>query len=347
MNLIAVGSAFPSNRFTQLECLEAMKGADFWQGLTGRSRMVLEKVLAGESGIEKRHFALDSLEEAWRRGAQELNEAYEQEAPGLAADAVRNALAKSGHRLDEVDAVFVSSCTGYLCPGVSSHLAERLGLRADVFLQDMTGLGCGAAVPLMRAADGVIARNPDAVILTVAVEVCSAAFYVEDDFGVLISTCLFGDGAAAAVWSGNGGSWKVQDFASLHIPEEREKIRFTNAGGRLRNQLDRSVPELAGKTVKELYQKRRQEPQAWVTHGGGRDVIEALEKALPAGELSLARGVMRDYGNLSSPSVLVALERFLEQVESDVSGASDVEHVWMCAFGAGFSAHSCELTRLP
>ena len=321
MNLIAVGSAFPTKRFTQLECLDAMKGADFWQGLTGRSRMVLEKVLAGESGIQKRHFALDSLEEAWRRGAQELNEAYEQEAPDLAADAVRKALAKSGHRL-----------------------AERLGLRADVFLQDMTGLGCGAAVPLMRAADGVIARNPDAVILTVAVEVCSAAFYVEDDFGVLISTCLFGDGAAAAVWSGSGGSWKVQDFASLHIPEEREKIRFTNAGGRLRNQLDRSVPELAGKTVKELYQKRRQEPQAWVTHGGGRDVIEALEKALPAGELSLARGVMRDYGNLSSPSVLVALERFLEQ---ESSAASDVEHVWMCAFGAGFSAHSCELTRLP
>jgi alkylresorcinol/alkylpyrone synthase len=219
-----------------------------------------------------------------------------------------------------------------------------LGLRADVFLQDMTGLGCGAAVPLMRAADGVIARNPDAVILTVAVEVCSAAFYVEDDFGVLISTCLFGDGAAAAVWSGSGGSWKVQDFASLHIPEEREKIRFTNAGGRLRNQLDRSVPELAGKTVKALYQKRRKEPQAWVTHGGGRDVIEALEKALPAGELSLARGVMRDYGNLSSPSVLVALERFLEQ---ESSAPSDVEHVWMCAFGAGFSAHSCELTRLP
>ena len=86
MNLIAVGSAFPSNRFTQLECLDAMKGADFWQGLTGRSRMVLEKVLVGESGIQKRHFALDSLEEAWRRGAQELNEAYEQEAPDLAAE---------------------------------------------------------------------------------------------------------------------------------------------------------------------------------------------------------------------------------------------------------------------
>ena len=125
----------------------------------------------------------------------------------------------------------------------------------------------------------------------------------------------------------------------MHIPEQREKIRFTNAGGRLRNQLDRSVPELAVATVSKLYEKREKDPQAWVTHGGGRDVIEALENALPAGELSLARSVMRDYGNLSSPSVLVALERFLE---GDVS---DVERVWMCAFGAGFSAHSCELIR--
>jgi predicted naringenin-chalcone synthase len=340
MNLAAVGSAFPSNSFTQQECLDAMKAADFWQGLKGRSQMVIEKVLSGDSGIQKRHFALDSLEQAWSRGAQELNEAYEKEAPDLAVSAIQNAIAKSGHRLDELDAVFVSSCTGYLCPGVSSHLAERLGLRADVFLQDMTGLGCGAAVPLLRAADGVLARNPDAVVVTVAVEVCSAAFYVEDDFGVLISTCLFGDGAAAAVWVGNKGEWKVSDFSSLHIPEEREKIRFTNANGRLRNQLDRSVPDLAAATVEKLYEKRQREPQAWVTHGGGRDVIDALEHVLPVGELTLARGVMRDYGNLSSPSVLVALERFLDQENANV------EHVWMCAFGAGFSAHSCELHRL-
>jgi len=340
MNLAAVGSAFPSNSFTQQECLDAMKAADFWQGLKGRSQMVIEKVLSGDSGIQKRHFALDSLEQAWSRGAQELNEAYEKEAPDLAVSAIQNAIAKSGHRLDEVDAVFVSSCTGYLCPGVSSHLAERLGLRADVFLQDMTGLGCGAAVPLLRAADGVLARNPDAVVVTVAVEVCSAAFYVEDDFGVLISTCLFGDGAAAAVWVGDKGEWKVSDFSSLHIPEEREKIRFTNANGRLRNQLDRSVPDLAAATVEKLYEKRQREPQAWVTHGGWRDVIDALEHVLPVGELTLARGVMRDYGNLSSPSVLVALERFLDQENANV------EHVWMCAFGAGFSAHSCELHRL-
>ncbi|BDS05196.1 chalcone synthase [Oceaniferula spumae] len=339
MNLLSVASAFPKSSFNQSECLDAMQSADFWPTLNGRSRMLLGKVLSGDSGIDKRHFALDELKDAWVRDAQSLNQAYEKEAPALAVKAVLNALAKSGTNVEEVDALFVCSCTGYLCPGVSSHTAELLGLREDVFLQDMTGLGCGAAIPLMRAANAVIAENPKAVVVTVAVEICSAAFYVEDDFGVLISTCLFGDGAAAAVWSGSGGEWHVGDFESIHMPTHREKIRFTNAKGKLRNQLHKSVPLLAADAVSQLYAKRRADPQAWVTHGGGRDVIEQLERVLPCDELTYARGVMLDHGNLSSPSVLVGLERFLD----DYQGGEN--RVWLCAFGAGFSAHSCELVR--
>ncbi len=319
-----------------------MQNADFWPMLKGRSRMLLEKVLSGDSGIEKRHFALDNLNQAWQRDAQQLSESYEREAPKLAAQAVKKAIKKSGHQPHEIDALFLCSCTGYLCPGVSSHVAEQLNLRADVFHQDMTGLGCGAAVPLMRAANGVIADNPDAIVVTVAVEICSAAFFIEDDFGVLISTCLFGDGAAAAVWSSQGGSWRVTDFLSTHLPEEREKIRFTNAKGKLRNQLHRSVPALAGKAVGELYQKRNTqqgEPDSWITHGGGRDVIDQLESVLPVDALPITRDVMNNYGNMSSPSVLVALEQFLE---SDEQG----NHIWMTAFGAGFSAHACQLYRI-
>ncbi|QQL45920.1 type III polyketide synthase [Sulfuriroseicoccus oceanibius] len=340
MILQGIASSFPSASFSQGDCLNAMKSASFWPQLNPRSREVLTKVLEGTSGIEKRHFALERLEDAWTRDAQQLNEAYEQRAPELSAEAVVKALQKANVDVADVDALFVCSCTGFLCPGVSSHLAERLGLRDDVFLQDMTGFGCGASVPMWRAASGYISQNPDAVIVTVAVEVCSAAFYVEDDFGVLISTCLFGDGASAAVWSGRGSGLQVTDFRSLHLPQERERIRFTNAQGKLRNQLDRRVPELAGRAVDALYQKRvRQKPRHFVTHGGGRDVIDALESVLPVGELSLAREVMRDYGNLSSPSVMVALENLVQR-------EPDADHLWVCGFGAGFSAHSCEMTRV-
>ena len=347
MNLLSLATSLPENSFTQLECLTALEAAPFWADLNARSRMILEKVLSGEGGIEKRHFCLNSISEAFARDAEQLNQAYELHAPQLAAEAVRKAVEKSGRELAKVDAVFLSSCTGYLCPGVTSYVAEELGLREDVFLQDMTGLGCGAAVPLIRAASGYIAENPEHLIITVSVEVCSAAFFVEDDFGVLISNCIFGDGAAAALWSGRGGAWMVSDFQSIHVPEEREKIRFTNAGGKLRNQLHKTVPQLAGQTVKRLLEKRNLahgQVDQYITHGGGRDVIEQLEAVipdLPNQTLSYAREVMRSCGNMSSPSVLFALELFLND-EAEASA----EHLWMCAFGAGFSAHACQLVRV-
>jgi len=340
MNLLSVRSAFSDAYYTQSECLASMREANFWDELKPSSRNLLAKVLTGDSGIDGRHFCLDQLPQAWELDAEGLNNYYEKSAPALAANAVRKALDDASLSPSDVDVLFVSSCTGYLCPGLSSHIAEQLGLRPDVFMQDMTGFGCGAAVPLIRAAQGVIKNNPDLVAVTVSVEVCSAAFYVENDVGVLVSTCLFGDGAAAAVWSGRGGDWQVDHFQSLHIPEEREKIRFTNAEGKLRNQLHRTVPELAGKTVSALYQKRTTDPDEWITHGGGRDVIEQLEEVLPVKQLTYAREVMRKYGNLSSPSVLVALEQFLDE------NHDDAEHLWVCAFGAGFSAHSCELKRI-
>lgn len=338
MKLISIASGFPEHRYDQQQCLKAMRKAEFWNELKEGSRRLLEKVLQSDGGIDERRFALENLTEAWKRDAQELNLYYEKAAPAIAEKAVLAALEKTNLNITEIDALFVCSCTGYLCPGVSSYVAERLGMRENAYLQDLTGLGCGAAIPMLEAAAGYTLLHPEARVLTVAVEICSAAFYVEDDAGVLISTCIFGDGASAAVWSGderNEGEWSIENFKSLHCPESREMIRFTNAAGKLRNQLDRNVPALAASVVKRLYNDKT---DAVVTHGGGRDVIVALETELEIENLSYAREVMRKYGNLSSPSVMVALELFSEQ-------ATDEESVWMCTFGAGFSAHSCELIR--
>lgn len=341
MKLISISSGFPEHSYTQQQCLDAMRKADFWNKLKEGSRRLLEKVLQSDGGIDERKFALTNLTQAWKRDAQELNLYYEKTAPAIAEKAAIDALKKTNLNIEDIDALFVCSCTGYLCPGVSSYLAERLGMRENTYLQDLTGLGCGAAIPMLEAAAAYTSLYPEARVLTVAVEICSAAFYVEDDAGVLISTCIFGDGASAAIWAGdkrNEGNWSISNFQALHVPESREMIRFTNAAGKLRNQLDRNVPELAASAVKRLYENRSEKSSSIVTHGGGRDVILALEKTLEIDDLTYAREVMRKYGNLSSPSVMVALELFLEQV-------TDEQHLWMCGFGAGFSAHSCELTQ--
>jgi alkylresorcinol/alkylpyrone synthase len=239
-----------------------------------------------------------------------------------------------------IDALFICTCTGYLCPGLSSHVAEQLGLRGEVFLADMVGLGCGAAIPTLRAAQGFLAQQPDAIVLVVAVEVCSAAFFINDDPGVLISLCLFGDGASASLWSGGTApsqAWEMGHFRTIHRPEYREHIRFVNENGMLKNRLDRCVPALAADAVGLLYGQRHHHQVQCLTHGGGRDVLDALENELGL-PLVTSRQVLEKHGNMSSPSILFALEAHL-------SGNAEAQRLWLSSFGAGFAAHSCEMWR--
>ena len=341
MYLRSIATAVPPRSFTQESCWAAMREGDLLATLKPRSASLMEKILTnGTSGIERRNLALDSIESSFGHCAETLNNSFEREAPPLASAALLDALQKSGHVPEDVDALFVCTCSGYLCPGVSSHVAEKTGMRHDVYLADLVGLGCGAAIPMLRAAQGFLAANPHAVVATVAVEICSAAFFANDDPGVLISLCLFGDGAAAAVWTGEGGAgdWQAGHFLTTHRPEEREKIRFVNSAGKLKNQLHRAVPDLAAEAVAGLFALRNGEPDQVLAHSGGRDVIDALENVLPF-ELTETREILRDHGNMSSPSVLFALERRLAQ------NHPDDRRLWLTAFGAGFAAHSCELWR--
>lgn len=340
MFLESLSTAVPPHRYTQSECLAALKETPTFSSLRPGSQALLSKVLGnGVSGIETRSFCLPEIAPVVGQDASTLNQAFERDAPVLAAAAVRQALDKAGLNATDLDALFLCTCTGYLCPGVTSHVAEVLGLREDSYLQDLVGLGCGAAIPLLRSAAGYLAAHPGAKVATVAVEVCSAAFFADDDPGVLISLCLFGDGAAAAIWSDEPGEgkWRAGHFTTVHRPEHREKIRFVSADGKLRNQLDKAVPGLAAEAVGDLYQKRRADPDRILAHSGGRDVIEALEAVLPH-RLHETREVLRQHGNMSSPSVLFALDHALENPGED-------RRFWLTAFGAGFAAHACEIWR--
>ena len=341
MFLQTVANATPSHRYSQASVWDRIKDSPRVQSLQGRSRSLLEKVLCGDSGIAERSFVLPDPLALFSMSAEELNGHYEEQAPKLALTSLEKALAEAKLSASDLDALFVCSCTGYLCPGLSSYLSEIAGMRHDSFLQDVNGFGCGAAIPMWRAAQGFLAANPDAVVATVAVEACSLAFFLNDEPGVLISAALFGDGSSAAIWNGQekaeAGQLKVQNFQTIHQPEEREKIRFVNSGGFLKNQLHRSVPQSVGKAVESLWEKRSQKPETVLSHSGGRDVVENVERVVGR-PLPETRAILSKYGNCSSPSVMMALA---EHLEEDTKCSS----YWLTAFGAGFSAHSCELIR--
>ncbi len=341
MFLHALATALPPTAYTQADCWEIAQRSPLRQRLTKRSMLILQTILRRDHGIAKRHLAVPKLEGVYDLSADELNATFRREAPLLASRALTQALEQAGLRPGDLDALLVCTCTGYLCPGVTSYVAEQLGLRANVFLQDLVGLGCGAAIPMLRAASHVLAAQPEAKVACIAVEICSAAFYVDDDPGVLVSACLFGDGAAATIWRATPGAVPLRAFGfdTVHVPADRDKLRFEQRGGKLRNLLDRSVPELAAAAVGRLWADRGPRPVARVvTHAGGRDVLEALEPVLAPHPLDAAAHVLRDCGNLSSPAVLFALEHSLRSGPPGRDG-----DLWLASFGAGFSAHSCRL----
>ena len=185
--------------------------------------------------------------------------------------------------------------------------------------------------------------------MSVGVEICSAAFYIDDDPGVLVSACLFGDGAAATVLSNapvqgtRRVEWKT--VGSLLSAADRDYLRFERRRGKLRNVLSKQVPELAGKyagrVLEEVLSREhvsRERIAGWMMHAGGRNVLGALRRGLGLGADDLRRSasVLKEYGNLSSPCVLFV-------VEAALAGGASGGYWWLSSFGAGFSCHGALL----
>jgi alkylresorcinol/alkylpyrone synthase len=185
-------------------------------------------------------------------------------------------------------------------------------------------------------------------VLSICVEVCSAAFFWDNDPGVLISACLFGDGAGAAVLANepNGKrriEWKTS--GSLHNPQNRDLLRFEQKQGMLRNILSPQVPSLAAEQAERVLSEvlsraeiAKGEVMAWIFHPGGRDVLTALRQRLGLSETDLrwSAAVLNEFGNLSSASVFFVLQAAL--ADSAPGGPW-----WLSSFGAGFSGHGAVL----
>ncbi len=348
MFIIGTGTATPSHRYTQQDCWTALKNSARFQELNLRSRAILKKVLTGENGIAARHLALDQLDNAFDLTPDALSARFVENAPALAALAAERALAAAKTSPREIDAILISTCTGYLCPGLTSYTSERLGLQPDVLALDLVGQGCGAALPNLQTAQALVVSGNCARVLSICVEVCSAAFYLDDDAGVLISACLFGDGAGAAVLSptpGAGRRIKWKSSGSLLKPADRDRLRFEQKNGMLRNILTSDVPVLAAQHCATVFADTlaragaaRAQINGWILHPGGRDVLAALREKfqLSNDDVRRSESVLREHGNMSSPSVLFVLQAAL--AENAPGGLW-----WMSSFGAGFSCHGALL----
>jgi alkylresorcinol/alkylpyrone synthase len=255
-----------------------------------------------------------------------------------------DSLERAGMMPQEIDLIITVSCTGFMIPSLDAHLINELGFRPDVKRLPITELGCAAGGAALARAAEFIRAFPGASVLVIAVEIPSLTFQ-RGDFSQanLISTVLFGDGAAAAVVTGQPGPGpRVVGTDSYLFPHSLDAMGFDLKDSGFHIVLSKDVPQLIREQIKELLTRflarhnlTKEQLSAFILHPGGQKLLLYIEE-----ELGLSRcdtqfswDVLSEYGNLSSASVLFVLHECLKKRQFE-SGDYGI----MAAFGPGFSS---------
>lgn len=336
--ILGIGTANPPARFSQRQSFEA----------AGYTTERIRKIFLN-SDIEFRHFYFE--------GEPNLNETSDQRNQRYLAGAVRtgcraiiSCLQAADATVRDVDLLAVCTCTGYVCPDVGSRLIAHMGFRNNVQRDSIVGLGCAGAVPALQRATDFVCANPGRKALMLAVEICSACYYKDEALETVIGNAICADGAAVFLLGAGPATAKyprVIDFETFLDPEHIEEVGLQHRNGKLRIVLGVSIQHLAGRMIEaalDALLKRnglsRTEIRFWVVHPGGRRVIDKVQAhcGLSDEQLRFSRTVLRNYGNMSSPTVMFVLD---EVVRNGDPRPGD----WgvMIALGPGMAAETALL----
>lgn len=338
--ILSVATAVPRHRIGQEEV------KDFARSMFGGAHRDIERLMPvfDNVDIEGRNFCVPLEWFGEDHTFSEKNGLYLENAMQLSEKAARRALDKAGIDAAEIGALFFVSTTGLATPSLDSKLLFELGIpERHTRREALFGHGCAAgAGGLARAADWS-RGHPNRPVLLIATELCGLTFQRGDTSKAnMISTSLFADGAAAVVVGTEGHGPELVGEDCITWPETEDVMgwKFTETGFNVI--LSRSVPVIVQNHFRDSLQDSCEylglEPgdiEHFVLHPGGAKVLDALEGALEIepGSLTLSRGVLRDYGNMSAATVLFILQRFIEGGEYEKGNLGLIS-----AMGPGFSA---------
>ena len=292
------------------------------------------------AGIARRHIVAPQDWYMASHGWHDRNAVYLEAAEQLFIDAATAAIRKAGLTPQEIDGIVTVSTTGIATPSLEARALTKVGFRTDVRRVPVFGLGCAGGVNGLALTSRLALADPGSVWLFVTVETCSISIQLDsDDPAAVVATALFGDGAAAAVvTSGKHSLAHIRGSAEKIWPDTLRIMGWDVDDSGLSVVFDRAIPPFIEEELAEAVDVMcgklgvaRDEIDRFCCHPGGVKVIDAIESALQLnqGELNLEREVLRDYGNMSAPTVLFVLERLLER------GLPN--KVMMTAFGPGFT----------
>ncbi|ANJ28444.1 type III polyketide synthase [Agromyces aureus] len=330
------------------------------------------------SGIERRHSVLEELTlepreetpvffdqasgELLMPGTKARNEIYAREATELYVRAGREAIAATpGVEASDVTHVITVSCTGFYAPGPDFMVARELALDPGVERYHLGFMGCYASIPALRLARQLCQADPAAVVLVISVELCTLHLRSSNDPDTIVASSLFSDGAGAGVVSSRDPepgerALELDRFATRITPVGEGDMAWNIGDHGFEMVLSNAIPAIIDAHITGALEPLFEHDEAlaaslandtssdaiehWAIHPGGRSILDKVESRLALTEAQLvpARETLRDFGNMSSATVLFVLANILE------SDAADGERVAAMAFGPGLTVESALMT---
>lgn len=316
--ILSIGTANPPRRYTQQEILDRLP----------IKNPKIEAIFRG-SHIDTRHLYLPDMDASTYREESnaELIDRHRRGALEIGPQAVTRCLERLGIGVQDVDLLVCISSTGFMCPGITAHLIKAMGFRPDVHRVDILGMGCNAGMNGMNTVASFCRANPGKRALMVCVEVCSAAYVLNDDIVTGVVNALFGDGCAAVLLQApvegaplNGP--QILGFVSQIITAGIHTMRFDLDGSKLSFFLDKDIPYVIGANIHipvgkilDRFGLKRRDIRHWIIHSGGKKVIDSIKYNLDltAHDLRHTEDILRRFGNLSSGAFLFSYERLMQE----------------------------------
>jgi predicted naringenin-chalcone synthase len=313
--ILGIGTAVPENSCNQMEICDSLESAF-------NNRRAPAVFRATE--IDKRHIVQDSLDwYAANPGNEARLKAYISHAPGLGVEAIRKALDQAQLTPADIDTFIVASSTGVDTPGLDVKIAESLNMSPYLRRAALVGMGCQAFMPSLHQATTTVLARPKSKVLVLTLELCSLHIQHERSIKNILGSALFADGASAAIVGNNGtGGLRLLDSLTYSDYQTQEEMSFHPGETGYKIYLSGKIPELLRVQVPPLVEQvlsrnnlQLNDIKHWAVHPGGMRIVDFVEQALEldGNELQYSRSVLREYGNMSSATLLFVLERIVLQ----------------------------------
>ena len=278
---------------------------------------------------------------------------FNKAAPKLSVEVVEKCI-RDKIKKEEITHLITVTCTGMSAPGLDLQIMEAMDLPTHIFRTSINFMGCYAAIHALKLADAFCNADKTAKVLIVCTELCTLHFQKENSLDNIASSLLFGDGAAAVLITHEDDKHdglRIKNFYSEVAFKGKKDMSWQLSSSGFLMTLSGYIPDLIEEDFRSLTDNalkhahyNKEDITHWCVHPGGKKILTAIEKciSIPAEALQHSYNVLKDYGNMSSPTILFVLKEIMKELEN---AEIDKANILGAAFGPGLTLETFILSH--